>query len=285
MVWLTLPTSTICQHVLVLGRVTSGPGGDDIVNGAREVLEAEFPELAHADRVPRSRRKGQAPRSGDRRRQPSRHRLAEAVMTPYHDFVSDDRAAGCATASTSRSADFRPPAPAHLPADAPRALIFSPHPDDECIIGGLPLRLHARSAACASSTSRSPRAATRSVRPSGGRSCEAACDYLGFDLVADGARRPRANQRRRHASRIRRDWGASVDVIAESSPSTQPAADFLPHDNDWNSTHIGTHHLVVDALEQQAAGFACHGGRNRVLGRHGDAEPDGRVERRGRRAI
>ena len=34
------------RHVLVLGRVTTGPGGDDIVNGARQVLETEFPELA-----------------------------------------------------------------------------------------------------------------------------------------------------------------------------------------------------------------------------------------------
>jgi predicted NBD/HSP70 family sugar kinase len=34
------------RHVLVLGRVTSGPGGDDIVGGAREVLDSEFPELA-----------------------------------------------------------------------------------------------------------------------------------------------------------------------------------------------------------------------------------------------
>ena len=34
------------QHVLVLGRVTSGPGGDVIVDGARAVLEVEFPELA-----------------------------------------------------------------------------------------------------------------------------------------------------------------------------------------------------------------------------------------------
>ena len=37
------------QHVLVLGRVTSGSGGDDIVNGAREVLQVEFPDLA--DRI------------------------------------------------------------------------------------------------------------------------------------------------------------------------------------------------------------------------------------------
>ncbi len=52
------------RHVLVLGRVTSGPGGDDIVGGAREVLEVEFPELARqiAFHVPdeHDKRHGQA---------------------------------------------------------------------------------------------------------------------------------------------------------------------------------------------------------------------------------
>lgn len=52
------------RHVLVLGRVTSGPGGDDIVNGARQVMEAEFPELARqiAFHVPdeHDKRHGQA---------------------------------------------------------------------------------------------------------------------------------------------------------------------------------------------------------------------------------
>ena len=33
------------------------------------------------------------------------------------------------------------PAAPDLAPDAPVTLIFSPHPDDECIIGGLPLRL------------------------------------------------------------------------------------------------------------------------------------------------
>jgi predicted NBD/HSP70 family sugar kinase len=52
------------RHVLVLGRVTSGPGGDDIVAGARKVLEVEFPELAERIRfhVPgeHDKRHGQA---------------------------------------------------------------------------------------------------------------------------------------------------------------------------------------------------------------------------------
>ncbi|TSA41552.1 MAG: ROK family protein [Verrucomicrobiales bacterium] len=34
------------RHVLILGRVTSGEGGDMILNGAKEVLKLEFPELA-----------------------------------------------------------------------------------------------------------------------------------------------------------------------------------------------------------------------------------------------
>jgi hypothetical protein len=34
------------KHVLILGRCTSGHGGDLILNGARLVLNAEFPELA-----------------------------------------------------------------------------------------------------------------------------------------------------------------------------------------------------------------------------------------------
>ena len=34
------------RHILILGRVTTGPGADLILNGAREVLKLEFPELA-----------------------------------------------------------------------------------------------------------------------------------------------------------------------------------------------------------------------------------------------
>jgi hypothetical protein len=34
------------SHLLVLGRVTSGAGGDLIVQKANEVLQADFPDLA-----------------------------------------------------------------------------------------------------------------------------------------------------------------------------------------------------------------------------------------------
>ena len=52
------------KHLLVLGRVLSGPGGTLIVDKATEVLEAEFPEVAARVRVhlldEKSRRVGQA---------------------------------------------------------------------------------------------------------------------------------------------------------------------------------------------------------------------------------
>src|SRR5690606_40400429 len=52
------------EHVLLLGRVTSGQGGPLILDGAREVLRGEFPELAEriSLQLPdeKSRRVGQA---------------------------------------------------------------------------------------------------------------------------------------------------------------------------------------------------------------------------------
>src|SRR5580658_3600069 len=52
------------KHVLALGRVTSGPGGDVIIRHAKEVLRVEFPDLAGriAFHVPdeKDKRHGQA---------------------------------------------------------------------------------------------------------------------------------------------------------------------------------------------------------------------------------
>jgi predicted NBD/HSP70 family sugar kinase len=52
------------RHVLILGRCTSGKGGELILDGANEVLKAEFPELAARIQVQlpdeKSRRVGQS---------------------------------------------------------------------------------------------------------------------------------------------------------------------------------------------------------------------------------
>jgi hypothetical protein len=52
------------KHILVLGRVTTGSGGDIMIAQAQRVLEAEFPEVAAKVRLAlpdeKSRRVGQS---------------------------------------------------------------------------------------------------------------------------------------------------------------------------------------------------------------------------------
>src|SRR5438128_9624285 len=61
-------------------------------------------------------------------------------MNPYHHFVSE-----CARlvqdGKTCTLGAFAPLPRPQVPPDAPKVLVFSPHPDDEVIIGGLALRL------------------------------------------------------------------------------------------------------------------------------------------------
>ena len=59
------------QNMLVLGRVTSGEGGEVILAGARQVLKDEFPALADRIRLRTPGREGQAARPGDRRGEPA----------------------------------------------------------------------------------------------------------------------------------------------------------------------------------------------------------------------
>src|SRR5207302_5664356 len=61
-------------------------------------------------------------------------------MTPYHRLVSEY----ARFAKEGRSyplGSFAPLPRPQIPPAAPKALVFSPHPDDEVIVGGLSLRL------------------------------------------------------------------------------------------------------------------------------------------------
>jgi hypothetical protein len=48
-----------------------------------------------------------------------------------------------------------------------------------------------------------------------------------------------------------------VAVIGRILTSHQPRAIFYPHESDFNSTHIGTYHLVADALATLPQSFRC----------------------------
>jgi N-acetylglucosamine malate deacetylase 1 len=48
-----------------------------------------------------------------------------------------------------------------------------------------------------------------------------------------------------------------VAVIADILKRTNPKIIIFPHERDWNSTHIGTHHLIMDALQSLPRDFEC----------------------------
>jgi LmbE family N-acetylglucosaminyl deacetylase len=174
--------------------------------------------------------------------------------TPYHRLVADIE-------RLQRDGRALPlggfaPLPRTSPrADAPRALIFSPHPDDECIIGGLALRLQ-REAGMRVVNVAVTQGSNKERRAARLDELRAACEYLGFDLVQTirgGLERINAKTREQDPAH----WRQTVEVIARILAEHAPAVVFFPHANDWNSTHVGTHHLLVDALARQPQTFTC----------------------------
>jgi LmbE family N-acetylglucosaminyl deacetylase len=84
-----------------------------------------------------------------------------------------------------------------------------------------------------------------------------ACHYLGFELVSTGPNGlERINPKTREQDPVY--WATCVQVIQRIIEQHQPRIVFFPHDHDWNSTHIGTHFLVMDALKRMPAGFECY---------------------------
>lgn len=136
--------------------------------------------------------------------------------------------------------------------NASRVLIFSPHPDDECIVGGLPLRLQREAKwnvanVAVTLGSKTERKAARR------RELKNACEFLGFDLIVAGLEEINLETRQKN----RAQWNSAVQTIAKILAEQKPRAIFLPHENDVHPTHVGTHFLVLDALKKLPRVFNC----------------------------
>jgi len=176
-------------------------------------------------------------------------------MNPYHHFV-ETYARFAREGKTWPLSGFPNCPKPEIAKDAPVALIFSPHPDDEVIIGGLALRLLRQSGwnvinIAVTQGSKKERQAAR------WRELKECCDCIGFGLEATGpCGLEHVNLKTRQTDQPY--WTSMVHVIAGLLKKHQPKAIFFPHELDWNSSHIGTHFLVLDALKHMPAEFICH---------------------------
>jgi len=175
-------------------------------------------------------------------------------MNAYNKFVSEF-ARLIKEGKSLPLGGFAAPKRPTLPANAPKALIFAPHPDDEVIIGGLPLRLMRELKinvinVAVTQGSNKARQAER------WKELSACCDYIGFGLIQTregGLEGVNLKTRAENPD----EWKKSVERIAAILREHQPQVIFFSHDRDWNSSHIGTHHLVMDALRSLDRGFNC----------------------------
>ncbi len=119
-------------------------------------------------------------------------------------------------------------------------LVFAPHPDDECIVGALPLRLQQEAGWRVSNV-----AVTLGSNPERRESRWAelvdACGVLGFDCIRVGAD---------GLSDVRTDTVNDEHVQALAAILTQhrPALVLAPHALDDNPSHRGVHRVVVEAI-------------------------------------
>ncbi len=130
--------------------------------------------------------------------------------------------------------------------NAPVCVIVAPHPDDECIGGGLPLRLLQESGwrVVAIAVTHGSNPARQLARAD---EFIEACTCIGFEpmlLTERGLSRVTTHTRETDPSH----WATCVHLLAEKLAALKPALVLCPHALDAQNTHIGTHFLALDAL-------------------------------------
>ena len=170
-------------------------------------------------------------------------------MNPYQKYVSGF-ARLFADGKSLSLGGMGAPAKTPPPPGAPVIMLFSPHPDDECITGGLALRfmreaqMRVVNVAVTLGNNKERRAARLAELKN-------ACNWIGFELEETGLDKVSPAVRDAEPPA----WNAAVKTITTLLLKHQPRAIFLPHEQDWHGTHVGTHFLVMDALKMMPGDF------------------------------
>jgi LmbE family N-acetylglucosaminyl deacetylase len=170
-----------------------------------------------------------------------------AVWRKYVEEVEKTLEAGRRIPVGPSPFELAPPDLPPLTDGALRVVVCSPHPDDEALIGALPLRLRwepgARVTDCAITFGSNLSQRARRLKE-----LQSACRVLGFDLAIPQP--PTGFDDVNLKTRASRpdEWAQKVETLAQTFERLRPDVVFAPHAEDWNTTHIGTHYLAVDAL-------------------------------------
>ena len=156
-------------------------------------------------------------------------------MNPYLPFIEALENAQAIGRSAAPVTSVRTPLES-----ASKALLFSPHPDDECITGLLPLRLTLEAGMQIINVPVTY-GSDRARRPERARELQNACDFLGW-----------RNQRSRDD--LEPLEAADICKLLEEN---KPEIIFFPHENDWNLRHIETHRVVTEGLLEMGDNFRC----------------------------
>ena len=176
-------------------------------------------------------------------------------MDPFATFVNDF-VRSMDIAKKAQLGGYAPCARPQLPPNARKALIFSPHPDDECIVGGVALRLlrEAKMNVINVAVTQGSNKARQAARLA---ELQGACNYLGFGLiqVCEGGLE-KINPKGRASAPD--NWAAAVRTITAILRREKPSVVLFPHEADWNTTHMGVHDLVFDALGTLGTELDCY---------------------------
>lgn len=158
--------------------------------------------------------------------------MMDGMSQPYADFVREFEELLARAVRLPRGGLAPAARPAPKP-DAPLALILAPHPDDECIVGALPLRLQRESGwrvsvAPVTLGSRPERREARLAELRG------ACAFLGWDALA-----------------------VAEGGLSELLRRERPRLVLIPHAEDANTTHRRVHGLALEAMRALGPGFRC----------------------------